>query len=64
MMAWKLATSPTTAASASAPAAFEPKMARKPSRIGSPEVPSANAPWTVVATPAASVTCARSGSPG
>ena len=47
MMAWKLATSPTTAASDSAPAACISKMARKPSRIGSGDVPSAKAPVTV-----------------
>ena len=51
-----LFTSPITAATAKAPAAFEAKIARKPSRIGSPDVPSAKAPCVAAMAPSASST--------
>src|SRR6476661_261379 len=60
MIAWKLAISPATASNANTFAALDPKIAQKPSRIGSPDVPRAKAPRTILVAPACGrQTCAR-----
>src|SRR3954468_12696505 len=64
MIAWKLAISPATASNANTFAALDPKIARNHSRIGSPDVPRAKAPWTILVAPAASVTCRSIGIEG